>query len=632
MGTKRKKVERLTMDPLVLDSAEPEPSKDRNDREDNDIAALKPINSTDRSDNENYLKQAFLCLVRGDWKSAEEYCEQELIRNPNSADAYLGKLMAELHVTKEELLAKCATPFDKSENYIGIQRSGNQEVLARVNGYLRQIIERQKEKLYVEAKKIMDSAKTKEDYQRAEAIFGKIATYKDASKLQKECQKIIKHWGRTKKPVDWKVVFICALIVSVIAGLVVAGVQLYPVLKELWTKPPVVDVTEPTTDPPVTTTMPVETTTESPILASGICGAAGNENNVTWVLERDGTFTVSGIGAMELNMLSKDKSSIKSIVIGEGVTSISRNAFRDCPNLTSVIMPSSVKTIEYCAFRGCTLLASVVIPPAVTEIGESAFESCTRLEHLTISDGLVTIGQKAFYGCSSLTELKIPDSIESIGLSAFGNCTKLRKISFPEKYVSIGRRIFEKTAWYDEQPYGCVYLGPVLYAYKGQYAIPMDREEDVVVKSGTKEILDSVFWGARIHSITFPESVEKIGDSSFYGCSMLTSVTIPEGVISIGDRAFDECESLTDVTIAASVENIGKNAFPLNVTIYGDVGSYAEKWAEENRVTFVPKDIPFTIPETLSELVTDPTEQDYYAYDPWYDWDEDSSWEIDFFD
>jgi hypothetical protein len=64
-----------------------------------------------------------------------------------------------------------------------------------------------------------------------------------------------------------------------------------------------------------------------------------------------------------------------------------------------------------------------------------------------------------------------------------------------------------------------------------------------------------------LSSITIPDSVTSIGDSSFSGCSGLISVTISEGVTSIGDYTFSGCSSLTGITIPEGITSIGGSAF-----------------------------------------------------------------------
>ena len=94
-----------------------------------------------------------------------------------------------------------------------------------------------------------------------------------------------------------------------------------------------------------------------------------------------GVLTVSGSGYMSGIPASFDlfKSSIKAVVIPNGVTSIGYSAFSGCTSLTSVNIPNSVTSIGDSAFSGCTSLTSVDIPNSVTSIGDSAFPGSTNI-------------------------------------------------------------------------------------------------------------------------------------------------------------------------------------------------------------------------------------------------------------
>ena len=59
------------------------------------------------------LKRAFMFLEDGDWNSADEYCEKVLDIDPENAEAYLGKLMADTKTRKQEDLKDCEEPFKK---------------------------------------------------------------------------------------------------------------------------------------------------------------------------------------------------------------------------------------------------------------------------------------------------------------------------------------------------------------------------------------------------------------------------------------------------------------------------------------------------------------------------------------
>lgn len=87
--------------------------------------------------------------------------------------------------------------------------------------------------------------------------------------------------------------------------------------------------------------------TTATVVASGTCG-----DNLTWSLNSDGVLTISGTGAMPDYSYSIDNapwsdyySSIESVVIESGVTSIDDYAFYNCENLTRVTINNGNATI-----------------------------------------------------------------------------------------------------------------------------------------------------------------------------------------------------------------------------------------------------------------------------------------------
>ena len=83
----------------------------------------------------------------------------------------------------------------------------------------------------------------------------------------------------------------------------------------------------------------------------------------------------------------------------------------------------------------------------------------------------------------------------------------------------------------------------------------------VVVNSGVTTIGENAFEGMDMTTVTLPDTLTKIGDSSFYGCEELTGITIPSGVTIIGDSAFGSCTSLSYATIPDTVTIIDEVAF-----------------------------------------------------------------------
>ncbi|MBQ3134648.1 MAG: leucine-rich repeat domain-containing protein [Oscillospiraceae bacterium] len=159
-----------------------------------------------------------------------------------------------------------------------------------------------------------------------------------------------------------------------------------------------------------------------PLKRTGTCG-----DGLTWELG-GGTLTVSGGGNMyNYNNAAncppwyEYRTSIQTVVVESGVTSVGSFAFCGCSNLVSVQLADSVTQISNGAFSGCTGLKQVKLPNAVTQIESETFLSCENLESITIPEGVTAIGEFAFGDCLALKSITIPRNVTSIGWRAFNN-------------------------------------------------------------------------------------------------------------------------------------------------------------------------------------------------------------------
>jgi len=99
--------------------------------------------TTGKIDADTLLKRAFMCLEDGEWERADTFCEQVLNMEPECAQAYLGKLMAELRVHRQDALKDCEAPFDWSNNYQKVLRFADDKLCETLTGYLDSITERE---------------------------------------------------------------------------------------------------------------------------------------------------------------------------------------------------------------------------------------------------------------------------------------------------------------------------------------------------------------------------------------------------------------------------------------------------------------------------------------------------------
>ena len=132
---------------------------------------------------EALLKRVFMFLEDRDFEKANEYCEKVLDKDPENARAYLGKLMVELGVQKQEDLEVwyiAEKKFDKISNYIKAVRFADENLKSTLEEY----VNVSTEKTYKIACKRLE----KGDFYWASALFETIKGYSDSDEKYKECE------------------------------------------------------------------------------------------------------------------------------------------------------------------------------------------------------------------------------------------------------------------------------------------------------------------------------------------------------------------------------------------------------------------------------------------------------------
>lgn len=302
---------------------------------------------------------------------------------------------------------------------------------------------------------------------------------------------------------------------------------------------------------------------------SGKCGPSAY-----WSFDSStGTLTISGSGAMNDYEYGDYpwmdyRNSIQTIVIGDQITQIGRNAFpwtacstikfgknvrsigerafNGCRNLNGdLTLPDSVQTIGAGAFQGCEKLSGdLTIPDSVVEIGEGAFRDCKNLNGtLTLGKNLRTIGKEAFSGCAFTGSLTIPEGVTEIADSAFGAGIPLKKygmftgtLTLPSTLKTIGAEAFAYTD------------------FSGELLIP-----DGVTSIGANAFKECDGFGGLL---SLPDNVKTVGESAFYLCKGFTGLKLSASLTKIEERSFAHMYGLkTEVVILEGVTEIGESAF-----------------------------------------------------------------------
>ena len=320
-----------------------------------------------------------------------------------------------------------------------------------------------------------------------------------------------------------------------------------------------------------------------------------------------------------------------SYVVPDGVLEIGMSAFQGCSKLTNVKLPDGVEIIDDFAFEFCYGLESITLPDSITYIGNSAFFYCISLKNIIFGNKIEYLGSAvadytAYYNNGDNWEnyglyigkylLNVSENVgeafwvkggtEVIADCAFSSCKKLVSVMLPETITSIGETMFYdcplienivingKGGVYSSE-YGVLYKGNSLVVY------PQGKvNEKFNVPAGTDNICDYAFLNNQnLKKVILPDSVKSISNSAFSGCSALTSVTIGKNVKSIGIYAFFNCLSLKSIKLSDTTTEIGDKAFGYyydsienkfktvdGFTVYGNKGSEAERYANENGFKF----------------------------------------------
>ncbi len=203
------------------------------------------------------------------------------------------------------------------------------------------------------------------------------------------------------------------------------------------------------------------------LLFVGISAYASNGGcglNLTWEMDLVGNLVVSGTGEMEdysSNGCGPWGTSVKTIVIENGVESISNKAFCGCVGLTRIELPESLKAIGDYAFKDCTSLASITLPDNITSIGNNVFSNCITKKYAKLGSSTAKGLGYPFFDIESkcaftysgenifLTgaeqdaiNLVVPVAVKRTN-GNFSDYSNLKSISFPEGIESINREAFK---------------------------------------------------------------------------------------------------------------------------------------------------------------------------------------------
>ena len=342
---------------------------------------------------------------------------------------------------------------------------------------------------------------------------------------------------------------------------------------------------------------------------AGKCG-----ENVTFMFNsKTGVLTISGEGPLDeygyysprANPFYEIRDKIKTVVVTDGVTSLSAYAFRDCSVLEEITLPASIERIPYDTFLDCKKLAAInvngsgsnfssrdgvlfnsdftvlalypqgrpqteyPVPDGVTAVGAGAFKQNRFLQRIFLPDSIAEIKDWAFEECEGLATINIPENAK-VGESIFYNCQNLLSVDVADDnpYVAdidgvLFSKDFGKLIQYPCGKKDTSYSIPDGVATVEHSAFRFNKSlQEIVFPDSLTKIDDAAFQDCTaLTSLLIKGNVGYIGSNSFRGCVALIALILTEGVQRLGDGAFAECTALTEVYLPETLKEINKWAF-----------------------------------------------------------------------
>lgn len=216
---------------------------------------------------------------------------------------------------------------------------------------------------------------------------------------------------------------------------------------------------------------------------------------------------------------------------------------------------------------------------------------------ISFPDTLLEIGPRSFQNAKNIAELHFPKHLRSIGFDAFKGCSNLRVVTFPAEMTTIGSGAFENTR--------CLEQVTVNSAINHTNT---DSWVDVFKQAGIDGPGIEITYGplckeaslgfacSNVKRVSFPDTIESIGPSTFRECTALEEINFGKGLKEIRLDAFKGCSNLASVTFPQSLENItGFEATGLREVVLPEgvkkIGRYAFRSCSNLRSVSLPDSI-----------------------------------------
>lgn len=259
------------------------------------------------------------------------------------------------------------------------------------------------------------------------------------------------------------------------------------------------------------------------------------------------------LGGYTFKATSTIPSALVYVTLPSTLTTIGQNAFIDCTSLKELVIPEGVTSIPKEFAKNATSLKKLVLPSSVVTLNEGAFRSCDLSDGIVIPEGCKTIGKYAFKGTNA-TSVVVSSTVESVMDEAFAENNSL--IDIYCKCPTLGYRMF----------YTCPNIENVILENTvtiSDYAFCNPNNgttniSNLVLPEGLIKIGTYAFTRSALTELVLPSTLETIGASAFLKNTNLKKIVVLGPVL--GEAMFKNCSSLEELVVTKNFTTFSKDA------------------------------------------------------------------------
>lgn len=363
------------------------------------------------------------------------------------------------------------------------------------------------------------------------------------------------------------------------------------------------------------------------------------KNNVLSVVIEEGITSIGEFAFCQMRSMTK-------VTFPDTLTLLGEECFAYCVSLEKIALPDGIVDIPDNAFRICSSLKEAVLPKNLTRVGGLAFFGCEKLEQVCFYQSKCYIDASAFRDCTNLTIVGYQKSTAR----TYSQTNDLAFIDIVTGLPVDNTKCGDNAYWFLDETSGILTISGSGKMYDYTYepgkndVSPWEGKKSkikaVIIEDGITHIGDYAFYYAsNLESASIPYSVTELGNCAFYYCGALYNIYLPSSIKTIGEFAFGYCDSLPNISLPEGIEVIETDLFvgcdslvsftvpstvttiklgafaycdnlkslymPTSVnkiesyvfsdmkeiiTLYVPYGSYSEKYAKKNGMTYVATD------------------------------------------